>query len=147
MGKIPSELREIIAWNIRDCRYKRYPGPGGSKQCAEAFNVQPQQWSHWETGNRTPDETSLAQIARFFDTTVEYMRRDNRPSSALVKPDSAYPQSNDNWKHSARPGSLASFFWLLHDFLQFIMTEGIKVRIDRRPRKRSTSGRSDQQPE
>lgn len=147
MGKIPSELREIIAWNIRDCRYKRYPGPGGSKQCAEAFKVQPQQWSHWETGNRTPDEASLAQIARFFDTTVEYMRRDNRSLPANSSSDSAYTQRDERWKHSAKPGSLASFFWLLHDFIQYLMTEGIKVRIDRRPNKRSERSRVDQHSE
>ena len=28
---------------------------------------------------RTPEETRLEQIALFFDKTVEYMRRDNRP--------------------------------------------------------------------
>lgn len=78
MGKIPNELREIIAWNIRDCRVKKFPGRGGGKKCAESFGVSPQQWSPWERGMRTPDELRLSQIADFFGVTVEYMRRDNR---------------------------------------------------------------------
>ena len=84
MGRIPQPLREIIARNIRDCRQEKHPGRGGAKQCAEAFsrfigkNVSPQQWSPWERGMRTPDETRLEQIAAFFGKSVEYMRRDNR---------------------------------------------------------------------
>lgn len=131
MGKIPDDLRKIIAWNIRDCRYKRFPGSGGSKQCAEAFKVPPQQWSHWETGNRTPDETSLARIAEFFGTTVEYMRRNNQPKSPEDTSDATNTHPNNDWKHNARPGSAESFFWLLHDFIKHIMTDGIKVRIAR----------------
>ncbi len=77
MSKIPNELREIIARNIRDCRLKKFPGRGGGKKCAEAFGVSPQQWSPWERGMRTPDELRLSQIANFFDVTVEYLRRDN----------------------------------------------------------------------
>lgn len=77
MGKIPNELREIIARNIRECRMKKFPGRGGGKKCAENFGVSPQQWSPWERGMRTPDELRLSQIAKFFGVTVEYMRRDN----------------------------------------------------------------------
>ena len=85
MGRIPQALRETIARNIRNCRLTKYPGRGGGKQCAEAFsryigkNISPQQWSPWERGMRTPDETRLEQIAAFFGKTVEYMRRDTRP--------------------------------------------------------------------
>lgn len=86
MGKIPNELREIIAWNIRDCRVKKFPGRGGGKKCAESFGVSPQQWSPWERGMRTPDELRLSQIADFFGVTVEYMRRDNR-NPPVRKPD------------------------------------------------------------
>ncbi|MCD7895598.1 MAG: helix-turn-helix domain-containing protein [Planctomycetaceae bacterium] len=77
MGKIPNELRETIARNIRDCRMKKFPGRGGGKRCAEEFGVSPQQWSPWERGMRTPDELRLQQIADFFEVTVEYLRRDN----------------------------------------------------------------------
>ena len=77
MGKIPTELRETIARNIRECRLKKFPGRGGGKKCAESFGVSPQQWSPWERGMRTPDEYRLSQIADFFGVTVEYLRRDN----------------------------------------------------------------------
>lgn len=85
MGKIPQPLRDAIAGNIRTERMRKFPGRGGSKRCAEAFSmftgksVSQQQWSPWERGIRTPDESRLEQIAKFFDKTVEYMRRDNRP--------------------------------------------------------------------
>ena len=83
MGKIPNELREIIARNIRDCRLKKFPGRGGGKKCAETFGASPQQWSPWERGMRTPDELRLSQIAEFFGVTVEFLRRDN----SVKKPD------------------------------------------------------------
>ncbi len=86
MGKIPSELRETIAKNIRDCRMKKFPGRGGGKKCAESFGVSPQQWSPWERGMRTPDELRLSQIADFFGVTVEFLRRDNavRPPESML---------------------------------------------------------------
>lgn len=77
MGKIPHELRETIARNIRECRMKKFPGRGGGKKCAESFGVSPQQWSPWERGMRTPDELRLSQIANFFGVTVEHLRRDH----------------------------------------------------------------------
>lgn len=77
MGKIPNDLRQTIASNIRNCRMNKFPGRGGGKKCAEAFGVSPQQWSPWERGMRTPDELRLQQIADFFNVTVEYLRRDN----------------------------------------------------------------------
>ncbi len=75
MGRIPDELRQIIAANIRAERMKKFPGRGGGKRCAEAFGVSPQQWSPWERGMRTPDEFRLQQLADFFCVTVEHMRR------------------------------------------------------------------------
>lgn len=78
MGKIPNDLREAIARNIKTQREKKFPGRGGGKKCAEAFGVSPQQWSPWERGMRTPDEMRLKQIADFFELTVEDLRRDNR---------------------------------------------------------------------
>ncbi len=77
MEKIPNDLRQTIASNIRNCRMNKFPGRGGGKKCAEAFGVSPQQWSPWERGMRTPDELRLQQIADFFGVTVEYLRRDN----------------------------------------------------------------------
>ena len=77
MGRIPNELREIIAKNIHSARVKKFPGRGGSKKCAEAFGVSPQQWSPWERGMRTPDEERLDKIAKFLDVTVEWLRRDH----------------------------------------------------------------------
>ena len=78
MGKMPDALRETIARNIRECRLRKFPGRGGGKRCAESFGVSPQQWSPWESGKRTPDELRLEQIAAFFDSTVEWFRRDHR---------------------------------------------------------------------
>ena len=86
MGKIPQGLKDAIAWNIRDCRQKKFPGHGGSKRCAEAFGVAPQQWSPWESGKRTPDELRLAQLAEFFRVSVEYLRRDNAPAQKPLEP-------------------------------------------------------------
>lgn len=103
MGKIPNELREIIARNIRDCRLKKFPGRGGGKKCAETFGVSPQQWSPWERGMRTPDELRLAQIAEFFGVTVEFLRRDNsvKKHDLLMEP-SAYPGFYvDGMQHNA----------------------------------------------
>lgn len=94
MGKIPQELRNTIAQNIRKCRMDKFPGRGGGKKCAEAFGVSPQQWSPWERGMRTPDELRLSQIAEFFGVTVEYLRRDNaakpQESSMTEQPSHVY---------------------------------------------------------
>lgn len=102
MGKIPNELRETIARNIRECRYKKYPGRGGGKKCAEAFGVSPQQWSPWERGMRTPDELRLSQIANFFGVTVEYLRRDNSVTDRIAENDSG---RQTNGYFSTYPGS------------------------------------------
>lgn len=77
MGKIPVELRNTIAENIRTCRRAFFPGRGGGKKCAEAFGVSPQQWSLWERAMRTPDELRLRQIADFFGVQQEWLRRNN----------------------------------------------------------------------
>ncbi|MDR1612772.1 MAG: helix-turn-helix transcriptional regulator [Planctomycetota bacterium] len=97
---MPSELRETIAGNIRDCRQNKFPGRGGGKKCAEAFGVSPQQWSPWERGMRTPDELRLSQIAAFFGVSVEYLRRDN--SAPREKESEAAP-------HAAHPASYGGF--------------------------------------
>ncbi len=80
MGRIPDELRKIIAANIRAERMKKFPGRGGCQKCAEAIGVSPQQWSPWEHGTRTPDEMRLRQLADLFGVTVEHMRCDHASS-------------------------------------------------------------------
>lgn len=149
MGKIPQELRQIIARNIRNCRLKKYPGRGGGKRCAEAFGVSPQQWSPWERGMRTPDELRLSQIARFFGVTVEDLRRDTSqprsqptppPSTTSPKdevqpppqhvPPNPYAYSTPGMPPMDLPGSSASFYWLARYFIHYLMTEGITVKLD-----------------
>jgi Predicted transcriptional regulators len=73
MARIPDELRQVIARNIKHCRLQRFSGRGGVKKCAEAFGVMPQQWSPWEKGRRTPDKSRMQQIASFFGVTVDYL--------------------------------------------------------------------------
>ena len=159
MGKIPDELREIIAWNIRLCRMKKFPGRGGGKKCAEAFGVSPQQWSPWECGKRTPDEVRLTEIAEFFGVTVAWMRQDQRqpPVRPPVEPSLETPHGSGQdsfnmgstgsmpppfggiagmnippplWE-SAPPGSAASFFWLAQRFIIALETQGLHVQIDK----------------
>ncbi len=156
MGKIPNELREIIARNIRECRLKKFPGRGGGKRCAEAFGVSPQQWSPWERGMRTPDEMRLSQLADFFGVTVEWMRRDNRPPPAGKPQETPSPglgagsptpgigQAPPNMDspfggiagvgftpppllNLAPPGSAASFYWLAQHFFKSIETHGLRL--------------------
>lgn len=110
MGKIPSVLRENIARNIRDNRLKKFPGRGGGKKCAEAFGVSPQQWSPWERGMRTPDELRLQQIAEFFGTTVEELRRDNsgrRPESYVAGKSEAVGMRYPGGVYAEYPGAPA----------------------------------------
>ncbi len=106
MGKIPDELRETIARNIRECRIAKFPGRGGGKACAEAFHVSPQQWSPWERGMRTPDELRLQQIAEFFGVTVEYLRKDHRsPSPAAPEMPSGAKMADSGEYQSHSPTS------------------------------------------
>lgn len=103
MAKVPDDLRKIIGDNIRACRQKAFPGRGGGKSCAEALGVSPQQWSPWEKGTRTPDETSLRSIAKLFGVDVEYMRRDNTAAaenSAAPAPTVSRSEKEDQPKQS-----------------------------------------------
>ncbi len=103
MGKIPSELRQTIAANIKACREIKFPGRGGGKKCAEQFGVSPQQWSPWERGMRTPDENRLAKIAEFFGVTVAYMREDHSLSgqedASTLAADTSEPTSAPSHDH------------------------------------------------
>ena len=121
MGKIPENLRQIIAANIRACRMKKYPGRGGGKKCAEAFGVSPQQWSPWERGMRTPDELRLSHLADFFGVTVEYLRRDNSApdmsaggnpfnAEAGVSPNRGAPSGRKNCQNDFEPRPPDLFF-------------------------------------
>ncbi len=146
MGKIPNELRKIIARNIKECRLKKFPGYGGGARCAEAFGVSPQQWSPWERGMRTPDEVRLSQLADFFGVTVEWMCRDNRPPPARKPQESPPPGIGQGCPHMlspegiagvdfppppswnpVQPGSAASFYWLAQHFFKSIETHGLHL--------------------
>lgn len=133
MSKIPQELRQNIANNIRACRIRKFPGRGGARRCAEAFGVLPQQWSPWETGKRMPDESRLLRLADFFGVTVEYLRRDNsviaflppmhRPSiavGAVAKPQREMPKAE-------KPGSMESFYQLFEWFFSTLLNEGLTI--------------------
>ncbi len=144
MGKIPNELREIIAHNIRTYRIKKFPLHGGSKLCAEAFGVSQQQWSPWENGRRTPDELRLEKIAEFFGVTVDDLRKDNRPKAKETtpphtqNPNGRPPEYTSGqipgidippppgWQPDP-PGSPASFFWLLRHLLMRTQSQGIRI--------------------
>ena len=76
MGRLTREEKEIIAYNISEQRKQKYPGHGGGKKCAEEFGVPAQQWSPWESGSRTPDDSRLTQIAEFFKITVSDLRQE-----------------------------------------------------------------------
>ncbi len=158
MSRIPQSLRETIARNIKNCRMKKYPGRAGSQRCAKDFGVCPQQWSQWERGHRTPNEMHMLQLAQFFKTTVEDLRRDKQipPNIEAEKPEEAElnsPFADDEPDEDAastvssmrallasmlnpaplaspaRPGTTASFFWLARTFLQSVEFKGIRLNI------------------
>lgn len=145
MGRVPQKLREIIAANIRECRLKKFPGQGGSKKCALAFGVSPQQWSPWERARRTPDEMRLSQLADFFGVTVDHLRHSHvpkPPTAPAAKPDINPPSSPappppfpafPNEPPGLRPGvpsSAESFYWLLNRLVVAVTAEGLHIRID-----------------
>ncbi len=142
MGKIPDDLRQIIADNIRKCRMRKFPGRGGGKRCAEAFNVSPQQWSPWERGMRTPGEERMEQLAEFFDVTVAYLREDHKqppgdsfrapPTEGGAPHDDSPPQFDGVGAVSrpdAPPQSGAEAALLLTGLLSTVSWNGIPVRL------------------
>ncbi len=96
VGKMPDELRERIAANIRTCREFMFPGRGGSRRCAEMVGVSPQQWSPWERGSRTPDEVRMRQIGDFFGVSVDWLRAAD--AGRIPEPDDYAPQASDEQK-------------------------------------------------
>lgn len=134
MGKIPNELREIIARNIRDCRLKMFPGRGGGKKCAEKFGVSPQQWSPWERGKRTPDEDRMKQIAKFFDVTVAYLREDHSQpdpeEDTAPTPGPLPPPNAGSFLPPVEPPSGGSdTYWMVAKFLGDITSNGLRIRL------------------
>ncbi len=144
MGKIPQELREVIARNIRECRQKKHPGRGGGKRCAEEFGVSPQQWSPWERGMRTPDEKRMGELAEFFGVTVSFLREDhtkpllekqNQDTVNIPPPQARHiqpPQPNGgvflpNTGSQVRGDS--DIYWLLARFLSDVREKGIRIRL------------------
>jgi transcriptional regulator with XRE-family HTH domain len=74
----------IIAANIRRLKERKFPGRGGSKKCADALGVTPQQWSPWEIGTRGPDEKTLKAIARLFGVAVDDLLRELESAPTAV---------------------------------------------------------------
>ncbi|MCD8141521.1 MAG: helix-turn-helix transcriptional regulator [Planctomycetaceae bacterium] len=137
MGKIPTELRNIIASNIRECRKKKYPGRGGSKKCAEKFGVSPQQWSPWERGKRTPDEDRLARIAEFFEVSVEFLRRDNsRPQPQIITPP-VNPSRSEPPPYGRQHFTWSDVFPDAVELIHAIASKGLRVKVTLDPREKS----------
>ena len=84
MARTPRHIRMIIARNIRELKERKFPGRGGSKKCADALGVTPQQWSPWEIGARGPDEKTLKAIAKLFGVTVDDLLRESEPEPQAV---------------------------------------------------------------
>ena len=130
MGKIPNELRQTIAANIRAARIKKFLGRGGGKKCAAAFsefvgqNVSPQQWSPWERGMRTPDENRLKQMAEFFGVTVEDLRPDSSPPTA---PESSPVNQSPSFPHVACTET--DIIWQLHKIYSGVATDGRRLHV------------------
>lgn len=82
MARTPKNIRMIIAGNIQRLKEQKFPGRGGSKKCADALGVTPQQWSPWEIGTRGPDEKTLKAIAKMFGVTVDDLLREPEPKPA-----------------------------------------------------------------
>lgn len=145
MGKMPDALRETIARNIRYCRLHKFPGRGGGKRCAESFGVSPQQWSPWESGKRTPDELRLEQIALFFETTVEWFRRDHRMEQESMSPSAQSGDTSILHMHTfsadhtrPRPGmppfsetpmedDISHYLWIMDVLTKKLTANGVRV--------------------
>ena len=80
MARTPKNIRMIIAGNIQRLKAQKFPGRGGSKKCAEAIGVTPQQWSPWEIGTRGPDEKTLKAIAKLFGVSEDDLLREPEPA-------------------------------------------------------------------
>ena len=131
MGRIPEELRRIIAANIRAERMKKYPGRGGGKRCAEAFGVTPQQWSPWERGTRSPDEFRLRQLAEFFGVTVEHLRCDHSPPDNKpneIDPAASEPRFFEPSLQGAA-GSESEIVWQVQRMYSGVAKNGLRLHV------------------
>lgn len=86
MARMQKHVRIILAANIQRFKEKKFPGRGGSKRCADALGVTPQQWSPWEIGSRGPDEKTLKAIAKMFGVTVEDLLREPESEAKPAAP-------------------------------------------------------------
>ena len=131
MGRIPGELRQIIATNIRMERMRKFPGRGGGKKCAEAFGVSPQQWSPLECAVRTPDEFRLRQISDFFGVTVEHMRRDHSLPENKQRSIPPAPSESPSPEPSLRGVACAEseIIWPLHKIYSGLADTGQRLHV------------------
>ncbi|MDR1613590.1 MAG: helix-turn-helix domain-containing protein [Planctomycetota bacterium] len=90
---LTQEEKNTLVENLRALRNSRHPGRGGGRKTAKEFGVVPQQWSHWESGKRTPNNSHLKRIADFFGVAPEDLIRPGRfgPTAAPDEP----PQRRD----------------------------------------------------
>lgn len=113
---MPDALRRVIASNIRYCREQRFPGKGGSKRCADALGISQQQWSPWERGSRTPDESRLEKIANFFGTSVEWMRERH-----------AFQDEGDRFFYDLKVDEIGPFFRRLEKALMTPCSDDVTI--------------------
>lgn len=142
MGKIPTELRQAIARNIRACRIRKFPGRGGATRCAEKLAVPLSQWSQWEKGVYTPNDPRMRQIAEFFDVTVDFLKHDpsfddtghnpdDNPTEQTQQPAAV---SNCPFFRAPQPGQpygahSGNMCWLAERFLGSVRDSGIHLRL------------------
>lgn len=132
MKKISDEQRKIVAENLLYCRKRRFPGKGGSKSCADALGVKQQQWSPWELGKIMPGDGRLEEIAKFFGTTVQWLR----DKHDFHNEGDAAPGKMDL---SLESGDSHAFFSLLERALSHPERGDIVVSITVKPRERAPS--------
>lgn|GEM_PF-5495210 len=105
--------RLVIAFNIR----KKTESKGmKSLECAKALNVTHSQWSAWYNGKRTPLDTRLEDIAKFFDCAVEDLFAPP-PDWETEKANILKKQAFKKHKKALRenPGQAASAEWIDDD--------------------------------
>ncbi len=73
LNSFDPDLRQVIAWRIHEGRQNAYPQWGGLTQCAVDFGIAPQQWSQYEKGHRSPEDSNLEKIAAHLKTTVQHL--------------------------------------------------------------------------
>lgn len=88
---------------------------------------------------RTPDEERLVQIAKFFEVSVEWLRRDHTQPSPTEIEAKAAPGAHQgfagidfppppSWE-PAPPRSATSFFWLARHIAAYREHNGIRIDV------------------